>query len=80
MTRETKKRNRPTINFRVRLDRFGANQAAIKLPAKAPQIMRLDKSKSTLPVWKCLNAAREEIKTMLARDVATATSKPESSE
>ena len=78
--RDTRKRNRPTINVRAKLGRFGANQAAIKLPAKAPQIIRLDMSKSTLPVWKCLNAALDDIKTMLAREVATATSKPESSE
>ena len=78
--RDTRKRNRPTINVRAKLGRFGANQAAIKLPAKAPQIIRLDMSKSTLPVWKCLNAAREAIKIMLAREVAIATSKPEPSE
>ena len=78
--RETKKRNKPTINFRAKFGRFGANQAATRLPAKAPQIMRLDMAKSTLPVWKCLNAAREDIKIMLAREVATATSNPESSE
>ena len=78
--RDTRKRNRPTISVRAKLGRFGANQAAIKLPAKAPQIIRLDISKSTLPVWKCLNAALDDIKTMLAREVATATSKPDSSE
>ena len=78
--RDTRKRNRPTISVRAKLGRFGANQAAIKLPVKAPQIIRLDMSKSTLPAWKCLKAAREDINTMLAREVATATSKLESSE